>query len=238
MMLRAATIQVTNCKGRRCEDRVWIANDHDRGIVADGIGGCGSGDLAAEAATEAFASSPPLEDAERSLIRAIAVAGDVVEEVSRRQPSGQSGACAAAYWQDPLSGLIVFTQVGDCAVHKYDGSKWIKLSEGHNMAWRWRKDYGLTDEEVEEWTSSDPGGACCLVHHLGCMPEGGPPVHKIRLGPDDVLLLSTDGIHSELGFPPSRYVSDLNALVKWISEFARNHGSTDDQACIVLSMGH
>lgn len=235
MALRAATLQIANCKGRRCEDRVWIADDHSRGIVVDGIGGCGSGDFAAEAAIEAFASCQSVGNAEGSLRRAICLAGEFVEGVSRRQPSGQSGACAAAYWQDSLSGLVVFTQIGDCCVHKYDGKQWVKLTQEHNMAWRWRQEYELCDDELDEWMRSDPRGARCLVHNLGCMPQGGPPIHRMRMDNDDVLLLSTDGIHSYLGHPSKPHVANLSALVKWLADFARESGSTDDQACIALS---
>ena len=58
-MTRFETAQITEAYRKRCEDRVAVINDGDRTVIvaANGAGGMGSGDLAAETVIRAL--TPP-----------------------------------------------------------------------------------------------------------------------------------------------------------------------------------
>lgn len=178
------------------EDALLCRPDLGLVAVADGMGGAPAGDvasaLAVEALEECFNEGHPATT--ERMARAFEAAHDRIlrEQESRPERRGM-GTTLTAVALDPSSRRFILGHVGDSRAYRLGGRGLELLSRDHTWV----------QEEVErgrlspEAARNHPAGHI-LTRVLGVGDGARPDVEEGTLGPDDLLLLCTDGLTAVL----------------------------------------
>lgn len=171
-------------------------------IVADGIGGHGGGEVASAVAIDAMAhyafavmpwvlqrGSTDVDEVVDGLERAMRAAQARVRRVAKRKglPEKLGTTLTMAYvaWPD-----VVVLHVGDSRAYLERDGDLLRITRDHTLAERLVEGRAMTREEAERSHFSH-----VLVNAVG----GGSDAldvefHRLRLTPDDILLLCSDGL--------------------------------------------
>lgn len=212
------------------EDRYLIRQFEDGSLllaIADGLGGHEAGDYAAEVLRGKLANMSKVPDgAEQQALYRLAVEADriilqLAEEHPELEGMGTTLLCillreGQAYW----------VHVGDSRFSIWRNNKLIQITKDQNLARFLVEEGTITQEEIPCHYSRH-----ILDQALGSAMEE-PETGRYQLCPGDILLLTTDGLHSEVS--EEKIVlslqsnENLEAIVKKLIKGALDKGGKDN----------
>jgi PPM family protein phosphatase len=199
--------------------------------VADGMGGHGHGDVAADLVIDAFARLPHGKGGRPLLADAFAAAHDDVRRRARADGLGAIGATAVA--------LLI---EGDCAVLAWAGdSRGYRLRSG--TLERLTRDHSLVQEmvdrgELDALEAERHPQANVVTRAVGALDHLEPAFRDIRLAAGDVLLLCSDGLNRCV--PEATIAGVLRDLAEpaqaaqALIDAALEHGAPDNVSAVVV----
>lgn len=201
--------------------------------VADGMGGHGHGDLAADLVIDAFARLPHGRSGRPLLAEAFVTAHDEVRRRARAEGLGPIGATAVA--------LLI---EGDRAVLAWAGdSRGYRLRDG--ALEQLTRDHSLVQELIDRG-ELDPAGAerhpqaHVVTRAVGAAERVDPAFVDVRLAPGDVLLLCSDGLNRCV--PEAAIAGVLarapapDAAARALIDAALEHGAPDNVSAVVVRL--
>lgn len=227
---------------RSNQDSLRVTTDFARvvAVLSDGMGGLAEGDRASAAALQAAeqtlhaATGDSIADL-ALCVHAASQAHTAVRELSAALERN-TGATLMTALTCGLTGTgsvaLLITQVGDSIAVLLDAHGRPRL-------------VGLPHTARDRDGNPTSG----LVRHLGAGGAVQPDVHRLELGPGQMLLLLTDGVWKHLtqralsawwaASLPSLSTSDLDltggAALAGLCRLALQHGSTDDRSAVLLA---
>jgi len=227
-----AALSLRGTRGGANEDALLARPPHFFG-VADGVGSGSHGEVASQVALEYCAAAQDLRA--RALVRQVQGADAAVADALARLSDRPGAATLVALWLRGRSARLL--HVGDARA--------LLFRRGWRGRWRllWR-----TEDQTYANLGKPPphrGDADDPCRMVGTGVVGEPGLKRFRLGPRDLLLLCSDGLHryvpatTLLGLLSAglRAGLDLDALARQLVKQAAHNGSTDDITVLLLRMG-
>jgi protein phosphatase len=164
-------------------------------VIADGMGGCNSGEVASRLAAETIRDVFLREetgDPREVLIIGFQAAHQAIIELGAEEPEmhGMGTTCCAAILR---RGLLYYGHVGDSRIYLIRNGQSTALTADHSLVANMVSDGLISPEEAREHPRRN-----VLTAALGMDSEslsGDFPPHPTQLVAGDTLLLSTDGLH-------------------------------------------
>lgn len=200
------------------------------GYVHDGVGGHKDGDLASSAAARAMQHAAGHICIDRPELDRVWMTEALARAAAAASRSGQ-GACTA----------VVALVRGDRALIGWLGDSRAAVVDPASCTLRW-----LTDDHHAVIGSGQP----VLARWLGMTGDAENPIHTPSLiddtlGPGELLMLCSDGVHGTLSndelielMRESVYIDDLAVSAEWVCETAIERGSTDNCTCVLITPSH
>jgi serine/threonine protein phosphatase PrpC len=212
-------------------------------IVADGMGGHQSGEIASCMVVDELPGI--LLKAEREAVerpvryksmlgRCVKMLNRLVNEKSTQEPAlnGMGSTLAVVWFPDEL-GTIYLANVGDSRIYYFRRGVLNQLSQDHTMA----AQLVLTGEISEEEERHHPGRNQ-LYRYIGMDGEAAAELHDMRIQKDDILLLCSDGLTDHL--TDYRIINILNTYLdleeacRALIDAANKQGGTDNLTVMLL----
>jgi len=191
------------------EDSYSIAETERLFIVADGMGGHNSGEIASKVAIETvtnFFRATSLDDdltwpynldsglsmAENRLMVSIRLANARIYEISRKNINfkGMGTTIVSAYLE---GGTLFIGHVGDSRAYRFRQGVLTQLSEDHSLLNQTLKYRQMTDEEIAHFPQKN-----VIVRALGIKEDVKVDLLSHRVERGDTFLLCTDGLSGML----------------------------------------
>lgn len=209
------------------EDSLLCRPDLHLWAVADGMGGLSQGEVASALACQTLAEQVALG---QSLEQGILAAHQAICQHSTQSSMGST--LVAALFNEQGCTLA---WVGDSRAYRISGEGIEQLSHDHSWV-QCQIDIGrLTPEQARSHSRRNIITQCLGQH--GEAPQ--PSVEPIELLPGQLLLLCSDGLHSELEdqniMALAAQAPTLQELVQQLIEGAKAQGGRDNISAIVLS---
>ncbi|MGQ9754240.1 MAG: PP2C family protein-serine/threonine phosphatase, partial [Thermaceae bacterium] len=161
-------------------------------LVADGMGGHKTGDVAARVASETILAhirdKPP---SPQVLLEAFERANQEVYRLAQRPEYRGMGTTATALWLDLPYALIA--HVGDSRAYLLRKGELIQLTEDHSWVAERMRQGLLTPEEARTHRFRN-----VITNALGSSPTARVDLLGLKAEPQDLFLLCTDGLYSVL----------------------------------------
>jgi protein phosphatase len=236
------------------EDNFAIIQDENLVIVADGMGGHASGEVASKMAVEALreffeatakdpdATWPYKMDKSRSyeenrLITGIKLANLRIFENAQREPRYRGMGTTIVVVAAVREGVIV-GHVGDSRVYRIRGSAIDQLTEDHSLLNDYLKMRKLTPEEIANFPHKN-----VIVRALGMKDTVRVDAHLEHPQAGDIFLLCSDGLSGPVTDPDMFSIVDENradlrtAASKLIAKANENGGPDNITCCLVRWQG-
>ncbi|MGA2327972.1 MAG: Stp1/IreP family PP2C-type Ser/Thr phosphatase [Bryobacteraceae bacterium] len=160
-------------------------------IVADGMGGASSGEIASAMAVETvleYLRNTPLLEPAPTIEAAIKEANRRVLEKARSDEScsGMGSTIVLAFWDLPR---LFIANVGDSRAYLWRDGTLTQLSYDQTLVNELRLRFGLSEEEVRNFPHKN-----VLTMAVGTTPEVTIRIHEEELAPGDLILLCSDGL--------------------------------------------
>lgn len=195
--------------------------------VADGMGGHEAGEMASRLAVESAARC--LEDGTTdsdALRRAFESADAEIRQFSRTHGNGASMGTTLTFTVVREDEAIV-GHVGDSRAWLFHRGELKQITVDHSRVGRLLRSGVISEQE----TIGHPE-ANVLDQALGAGTVPEPDVYRVGVGPGDVLMLSTDGLHGVLGRAEIEGVlreqTSMQQACVQLAELAQERGSTDN----------
>lgn len=159
--------------------------------VADGMGGLEGGELASRAALDGALQVLRESTSPEALRDAFAMAHAEIRSMAAEQ--GLSGTGSTLTVALVLPGEAVVAHVGDTRAYILNGPRFTQITDDHSRVGRLVQSGVLSEEQAMGHPDQN-----VLERALGA---GAPPevdLYRVGLGPGDILLLCTDGLHGVL----------------------------------------
>lgn len=218
------------------EDTLFLDEELGLAMVADGMGGASSGEVASALAIEtvaAYVRRPPLEWPPAQLLEeAIQEANRRVLERASSDPhcAGMGSTIVAALWRLPE---LFIANVGDSRAYLWRAGVLTQLSYDQTLVNELRLRFGLTEEEVSSFPHRN-----VLTMAVGTAADMTVCTHELRLEPGDRILLCSDGLSGPV--PPAVLAETLAAeappedLVGRLIAAAKERGAPDNVTAVLL----
>jgi serine/threonine protein phosphatase PrpC len=169
------------------EDAILIDPTGALWAVADGMGGHGHGDLAADLVIDAFARAPHAPGGRGLLARAFEAAHDEVRRRARRDGLGEIGATAVALLIEGARGTLGWA--GDCRAYRLRGGVLERLTRDHSLVQELvdRGEIGEAEAEVHPQRH-------VVTRAVGAGERVEPAFAELALGEGEALMLCSDGL--------------------------------------------
>ncbi len=240
--LRFHAASDTGLRRKSNQDRA-LALPLEGGLLAavfDGMGGAAAGGVAASLALDTFRSefSSPrsVADPEELLSSLMEKADARIKSESRADPK-KLGMGTTAVSLLLLGGCAYFTHAGDSRLYLLRGGKLYRLTEDHTYVARLLERGMITEEAAETHPRRH-----VLLRALGgqtATAECGEP-GKVTLLPEDVLLLSSDGLH---GFVKETKIKSIlmqkmppELTAGYLIAAANEAGGEDNISAVVIAL--
>jgi len=232
------------------EDSFAVENDLGLYLVADGMGGAASGELASRLVAETVVEyirrylDKPLEDKERydhfdgqlsaranTLLQAVHLANGLVYEASHRNDEHKGmGSTLSAVLQDNDQVLVL--NVGDSRVFRLRDGLMERLTVDHRLA----EDPKMKGVINPEATIMDSMGNT-LTRAMGVRPEVDPDLHRLELLDGDLFLICSDGlsdmVQEEMIASVLQMERNLEQKAKDLIELALAGGGRDNVTVVI-----
>jgi protein phosphatase len=235
-IIEVAAASDTGCVRTNNEDSFRYLQEGDDfwALVADGCGGEAAGEVASRIAVDVFASEvartlPSGRDLPFLLRDAFVRANQSIIDEAKNQGLAGMGTTFSAFYIRGRKALSV--HAGDSRIYRKRDGVFERLSVDHTWVQEQVKVGRMTEEEAENHPRSG-----ILMRALGANPATFPDIDFLDVRENDVVLISSDGLHrvvslaeisDHMDLPPERAVQDLVAL-------ALRRGSPDNVTVIAF----
>lgn len=230
------------------EDSLLIMPEEDLFIVADGMGGHASGEIASKLAVDTIKSfyndtgqddeitwpfRTGLEDDYHAnrLVTAVKLANRRIFEASTAQAQLRGMGTTAVGISGALDGLYV-AHVGDSRCYRYHDGKIEAITEDHSLLNDFRRSLHLTPEEERNFPHKN-----IIVRALGMKATVDVDMQKLTAVPGDIFLLCSDGLTGELEDDVLEKVlsevPDLDEACQRLVQMANENGGRDNVTVIL-----
>lgn len=184
------------------EDACFVIPGSDVYIVADGVGGNNSGEVASRTAVENIAgfvndndirANTTPEEIFGFLTEAIACANTAIYTmgVEQKRYRGMATTVVLAYL---YHGEAYIANLGDSRAYVFRDGEILRITKDHTYVNELIDKGVITEDEAEVHKQKN-----VITRALGAEPDAVPDFYKLPLNSEDVLLLCTDGLYGEVG---------------------------------------
>jgi serine/threonine protein phosphatase PrpC len=244
MKLQYAGATHVGMKRDHNEDNLMLVPERGLFVVADGMGGHSSGEVASRIAVETlksffedtadddeitwpFKMESELEYDENRLVAAIKLANRNIFETALADVRFKGmGTTFVGMLATPEFALVA--HVGDSRCYRVRDGKLEQITEDHSLLNDYIKIQKMTPEEIEAFPHKN-----IIVRALGMKDTVQVDIsrHKPQLG--DILVLGSDGLNGEVPDPEilelvERHRDDLDKGVETLIQSACDHGGKDN----------
>ncbi len=198
--------------------------------VADGMGGYGHGDVAADLVIEQLALIPHTPVSGAHLVAALQSANSAVRRWAASANVAQMGATVVAALID--GGATTIAWVGDSRAYRSRGGELLQLTRDHSVVQELLDDGRLSPAAVRQHPQSH-----VVTRAIGAADRLDVDSVEVALEPGDFLLLCSDGLTDCLAEP--EIIAHLNApspdaACRRLVAAALEHGAPDNVSVIVI----
>ena len=243
MKIESAGLTHVGMKRTHNEDSLFLLEEESLYVVADGMGGHASGEVASKMAVETMANffkatatdeditwpykmEKGLSIDENRLVVSVKLANAKIFEVAQRTPKyrGMGTTLVGAFFRESV---VYCCHVGDSRAYRQREGKLEQLTEDHSLLNDYIKMKKLTDEEIENFPHKN-----VIVRALGMKDSVLVDLLRERPQPGDVYLLCSDGLSGMVTDPELAKIlnaeSDINRGVQAMVQAANAAGGTDN----------
>lgn len=249
MRIKSAGRTHVGMKRTHNEDSLRICRDQDLFIVADGMGGHASGEVASQLSVETLAEfyRATSEDdeitwpfkldkgigfQESRITTGVKLSNRRVYENACRDAKlkGMGTTLVTLYMH---GGKAYIGHVGDSRVYRFRQGKLKQITEDHSLLNDYIKIKKLTPEEIEAFPHKN-----VIVRALGMKENVQVDVHAEDMQPNDIFLLCSDGLSGminddEMEGLLREHSSNLEGCCGKLIEVANHNGGTDNITVIL-----
>lgn len=233
-------------KGRRRdrnEDSLFVMPRENIYIVADGVGGQNSGELASSMAVKTIAEyikSKPLQDTEDEeelkgyFLDCMKNANQVIYETARlsRENAGMATTAVMLYL---TNGNAYIINVGDSRAYICRNGQISQITEDHTYVNELVKGGSITKEQAVLHPQKN-----MITRALGGEEKILPDFYHIKTLKDDIIILCTDGLYGEVSEEEicgmAAASNSMNVLSKNLVQRANRNGGNDNITVICLKI--
>ncbi|PIE65495.1 MAG: serine/threonine protein phosphatase [Deltaproteobacteria bacterium] len=250
MRLQYAGATHVGMKRDHNEDNLLLLPEQNLFVVADGMGGHSSGEVASKIAVDTlktfFEDTTSDEDVtwpfklDRSLdyddnrmTAGVKLANRNIYEASQADSryKGMGTTCVGMLWVDDKA---VIGHVGDSRCYRIRGSEITQVTEDHSLLNDYKKIQALTPEEEAAFQYKN-----IIVRALGMKEAVAVDIEHQEPQPGDILLLCSDGLSGEVPDAQileiiSGRIDDLDAAVETLIKAACDNGGKDNVTVILV----
>jgi len=232
------------------EDSFTIIEEENLYLVADGMGGHASGEVASQLAIETirsfFQATGEDPDAtwpykmdktrkyeENRLITSVKLANLRIFEAAQAEAKYRGmGTTVTAVFLVP-EGIYV-AHVGDSRIYRHRDGKFEQMTEDHSLLNDYMKMKKLTPEEIEKFPHKN-----VIVRALGMKETVKVDTQFDVPRPGDVFMLCSDGLSGmiddpEMGAIIDQHGADLSVCSSQLVEIANEHGGVDNITVVLI----
>ncbi|MEN9797667.1 MAG: hypothetical protein RL653_1363 [Pseudomonadota bacterium] len=249
MRIEVASITDVGMKRNHNEDNFGVVPEENLYVVADGMGGHSSGEVASKIAVEELAEFFRMtsrdQDAtwpykmdrarnydENRLATGIKLANMRIHEQSSADPKlrGMGTTIVSVYF----AGTTAYVgHVGDSRVYRFSRGELKQVTEDHSLLNDYLKSKKLTPEEIEAFPHKN-----VIVRALGMKDSVQVDVVRVEPQEGDIFLLCSDGLSGMVPDPLIRdtltKTPDLDAASKQLIALANANGGLDNVTCVLV----
>ncbi|MDO4517683.1 MAG: Stp1/IreP family PP2C-type Ser/Thr phosphatase [Bacillota bacterium] len=194
------------------EDACFLMPNKDVYIVADGVGGNNSGEIASTTAVETIAGFIKEHDIKEMktpddifglFTEAIDLANKKIYSLGKEEPnySGMATTIVMAYISD---GSAYIANIGDSRAYLFRNNILKRVTKDHTYVNELIDKGLITEHEAETHSQKN-----VITKALGAEPAIDPDFYKVGLNRGDIMVLCSDGLYGEVG---EARISDM---LKW-----------------------
>lgn len=230
------------------EDSFAVYSDHGLYMVADGMGGHASGEVASRMAIETmrdfFTQTARDPDKtwpykmdrskdydENRLITAIMLSNLRIYQTAKENPKqrGMGTTIAVLFVVD--EGMYI-AHVGDSRVYRIRGGRMTQLTEDHSLLNDYKKMKNLSEEEIEAFPHKN-----VIVRALGMKDTVKVDTRFEQPEPGDIILLCSDGLAGPVSDEEIHHVvatsPDLSSAAQRLIDTANENGGPDNITAVL-----
>ncbi len=203
-------------------------------VVADGMGGHRTGEVASQMAVTTLSEFLRREDpSPQAVLEAFEAANDAIYQAGQKPESRGMGTTCTSLWLDMPYALIA--HVGDSRAYLLRDGQFIQLTQDHSwVADRVRQGL-LTEEEARNhrWRN-------VITNALGSFPQARVDLVGVKVKPGDVFLLCSDGLSGVLEDKVLQEIVLTNPpepSVGKLIKLANDWGGPDNISAVVVTIG-
>ena len=184
------------------EDACFVIPNQDVYIVADGVGGNNSGEIASSTAVESLASFVKANDLGLCgspdeifgfFTEALDIANRRVFEMGR-EDSACRGMASTVVMSYINGGSAYLANVGDSRAYLFRNGRLKRITKDHTYVNELIDQGVITEKEAESHSQKN-----VITKAIGAESEVEPEFYKVGLARGDIMLLCTDGLYGEVG---------------------------------------
>jgi protein phosphatase len=234
LALRYALLSDPGLARERNEDLAVALPERGVFAVADGMGGHVGGDVASRVAIDAAlaclepGSAPDLDALARAMEHANRA---VLEEAARRELWGMGTTLTLAH---VASGVVQIAHVGDSRAYLLRENRAERLTTDQTMVELMVRQGVLPRERARHHPERH-----VLVQALGTQDAIAPELQRVQAAPGTRLLLSTDGLHDQVGDAALFELGargDLQACAQALVHTANRTGGPDNITVVIVEI--
>ena len=225
------------------EDACFVIPSHDVYIVADGVGGNNSGEVASRTAVSevaAFVNDHDLSERKSPeeifgfFSEALQVANDKIYRTGAENPEnrGMATTVVLAYIRD---GKAYIANIGDSRAYLFRKGRLKKITKDHTYVNQLIEEGVITEDEAETHQQKN-----VITRALGAEHSVAPDFYKVGLSAGDILMLCSDGLYGEVEGPEMakllRGEGSMNDLCARLVEAAIEAGGRDNITVICVKI--
>lgn len=183
------------------EDACFVIPSHDVYIVADGVGGNNSGEVASRTAVSEIASfvdggdlksRQSAEDIFSFFYEAMEIANDTIYQLGIENPDnrGMATTTVIAYVREDTAYI---SNIGDSRAYLFRGGTLNRITTDHTYVNELISKGVITEEEAENHKQKN-----VITKALGTEVLAEPDFYKVSMQKDDILMLCSDGLYGEV----------------------------------------
>ncbi len=225
------------------EDSLFVMPQEDIYIVADGVGGQNSGEIASTMAVKNIAEyikEQPLHDIEdEELLKKYFL--DCMRQVNRkiyqtaRNSAENAGMATTVVMLHLTAHYAYFINVGDSRAYICRDGQILQVTEDHTYVNELVKGGSITKQEAESHPQKN-----MITRALGGDEKILPDFYRLEILKNDVIILCSDGLYGELSEEEigsmARESSSMSVLSKNLVQRANKNGGSDNITVICLKI--
>lgn len=225
------------------EDACFVIPSHDVYIVADGVGGNNSGEVASRTAVSEiaeFVNSGELgkrRDAEEIFgffYEALEIANNSIFKLGMENEANRGMATTAvvAYVREDTAYV---SNIGDSRAYIFRDGRLNRITTDHTYVNELISKGIITEEEAENHKQKN-----VITKALGTEYLADPDFYKVSLAKDDILMLCSDGLHGEVPQEEMEKVlmsgAGMNDTCALLVDEAIKHGGRDNITVVCIKI--